>query len=592
LEHFNYSDALHRGAVFIPIGWEYTRGGYGRPQSMINSELKQCDYCLVMFWDRWGQPTDTSGLYTCGTEEEFYVALECLRDEKSHMREMVVLFKAVDVAKLGDPGPQLQKVQDFRKKLETNKDHLYQTFDELGAFKDLLRVHLSAWLRQFEQPQRSSVGSTSITSAVVNSIAASDSTKLVHSPPVADEELVEQANALADSGNRTDAEAIFARLAVRGGDPETLIAYGKFLEWEGRLGQAAEMYRRAEEVALEKGDEATGATARLNMGNVHYERGELDVAGSLFQSALQSFERLRVPEGIADSFGRLGNVLLARGEFGDAEAMYQKSLETNRQANRPKGIGKAYIGLGSVLLARGEVEDAERMYQRALKVMEDTGNMKGVADASLGIGNILLTRGDVTGAEHAYSKALQIFQEAGQVSGIANAQGNLGNLYAAKGDYSAAEEMQRKALDMYTRLGNSDGMAGAYSNLGNVYCEREDFVIAEQMYGKALSIYESLRSPDGIADTYGNLAAVHMGRGELEVAEDVAQKSIDINRKLGRPEGLAVSLFLMGELYNKRGQVSDAQSAWREALLIFERLGTKDDRVETLHTSLAALQQS
>jgi hypothetical protein len=51
-------------------------GGTGRPQALINDELRTCDFVFLLLWDRWGtppQPTGT-GSYTSGTEEEFRVA--------------------------------------------------------------------------------------------------------------------------------------------------------------------------------------------------------------------------------------------------------------------------------------------------------------------------------------------------------------------------------------------------------------------------------------------------------------------------------------------------------------------------------------
>jgi hypothetical protein len=49
-------NAEHRGVLFQPVGWEDTLGGVGRPQALINEDLKQCDYAVFVFHDRWGFP--------------------------------------------------------------------------------------------------------------------------------------------------------------------------------------------------------------------------------------------------------------------------------------------------------------------------------------------------------------------------------------------------------------------------------------------------------------------------------------------------------------------------------------------------------
>jgi Domain of unknown function (DUF4062) len=72
LHRFNETHAEPRGVMFYPVGWEDTLAGAGRPQAIINEDLKQCDYAVFVFHDRWG--TTTGGGYSSGTEEEWKLA--------------------------------------------------------------------------------------------------------------------------------------------------------------------------------------------------------------------------------------------------------------------------------------------------------------------------------------------------------------------------------------------------------------------------------------------------------------------------------------------------------------------------------------
>jgi hypothetical protein len=155
LNDYNESDALEDSALFIPVAWELALAGMGRPQELINQELRRCDYCVLVLWDRWGSLSAIGGTYSSGTEEEYYVARDSMT--KGTLRELVVLFRAVDPRKLSDPGPQLQKVIDFRRDLEAKKELLFATYDEVPAFESQLRKQLGAWLRQ----HRKSVGTPS-----------------------------------------------------------------------------------------------------------------------------------------------------------------------------------------------------------------------------------------------------------------------------------------------------------------------------------------------------------------------------------------------------------------------------------------------
>ena len=146
LNDYNESDALEDGALFVPVGWELARPGIGRPQELINRDLRRCDYCVLILRDRWGTPAGGARRYSSGTEEEYHIARECIAT--GHMRDMMVLFGTVDPAQLSDPGEQLQKVLQFRRELELKRQLLYDTFDELPAFERMLRRQLAGWLRE------------------------------------------------------------------------------------------------------------------------------------------------------------------------------------------------------------------------------------------------------------------------------------------------------------------------------------------------------------------------------------------------------------------------------------------------------------
>src|SRR5262245_28263069 len=71
IQKFNETHAIAQGVMFRAIGWEDTLGGVGRPQDIINAELRQCDYAIFMLQDRWGSG---AGKGMSGTEEEIDLA--------------------------------------------------------------------------------------------------------------------------------------------------------------------------------------------------------------------------------------------------------------------------------------------------------------------------------------------------------------------------------------------------------------------------------------------------------------------------------------------------------------------------------------
>jgi hypothetical protein len=159
LQLYNLEEAIPRQASFLPVGWEDTLAGVGRPQTLINGDLNRCDYFVMVLWDRWGTPPGGDHAhYTSGTEEEYGLAMEYVRSPKHPLREVVVLFKRIeDAQRLRDPGEQLKKVLRFKEELETSRNLLFSTFRDVSEFEHTLRRHLAGWLRQHDLKSTSRV---------------------------------------------------------------------------------------------------------------------------------------------------------------------------------------------------------------------------------------------------------------------------------------------------------------------------------------------------------------------------------------------------------------------------------------------------
>jgi Domain of unknown function (DUF4062) len=142
---YNELEAIPRGVLFDPVGWENTPGGVGRPQSLINEDLESSDYFVLVMHDRWGSsPGGCAGsTFTSGTEEEYKLALRCQKAVDQPMRQLLVVFKAANDRQLSDPGDELKKVLEFKKQIEKDKSLLYRTFDSTQNFRRILREHLA-----------------------------------------------------------------------------------------------------------------------------------------------------------------------------------------------------------------------------------------------------------------------------------------------------------------------------------------------------------------------------------------------------------------------------------------------------------------
>jgi len=112
------------GVKFEALGWEDTLSTVGRrSQGVINRDIDRCDVFILVLNRRWGQAAPDSE-YSSYTEEEFHRAFT--RFQSQGAPEIFIFFKRVDPASEADPGPQLEKVMQFRRSLEETREVLYR----------------------------------------------------------------------------------------------------------------------------------------------------------------------------------------------------------------------------------------------------------------------------------------------------------------------------------------------------------------------------------------------------------------------------------------------------------------------------------
>jgi tetratricopeptide (TPR) repeat protein len=445
LDEFNGREGRPRSIRFEPVGWKDTLSSAGRPQQIINEELKRCDYFILLLWDRWGSPPDVPGrsAFTSGTEEEFNLATKCLADVACPMKEIAILFKGVDERRLSDPGKDLQKVLDFRKKFDDTKEFLYNTFDDLDKFSKLIRSYLSTWLWNLEPTQH---GSQPMPRAAFEPKHAEEA------PPQADSasSVSRKARTLADEGRLTEAEVLLAGAVEGGMDPDSLSAYADLLARMGRDAQATRVYRRL-----------------LNLSEKHGQRWRAIALGGLGNLALST------------------NPGQSAQYFSEAATIAESLGDQDLRANQMHKLGRAQWLLGDLKRAEKTLRHADRIY-------ESRGFNEGVANVCNMLGLIQRDSGAREAAEENFRRALQIYTDLGKPAGTANALNNIGLLFQDRGALEQAEANFRESLNLNLRNGHLDGAALNHSNLGEVYRKKGAHEMASDEFRLATHLYDGL----------------------------------------------------------------------------------------------------
>lgn len=509
IEKYNTEDAMRRGVVFIPVGWEHTIGGMGRPQGLINKDLDECDGFVLVLHDRWGSNAGGDDDAT-GTEEEFKRASKNYAEAEGPMEELLVFFRSVETERMSDPGQQLQQVLAFRKKLEAERLLLFHQFETARDFEDKLRVFLADWVRAHERGERKSQKLAGASVIAPPQLEPAQRASAVGQPSLALQPVnrLEEAAAFARSGQATDAEAIYAELAAPNNDPLALLQYGDFLWKLKRKSQADVIYRRAVETATRAGDDLIIGQARLKLGYFLSKKDDLTEAVAELKTALNLLLSVGSPSDVALAQLRLGEVFAEQDHADAARILYDAAMEALGEGGDP-GV-RADI-CAAMAQSRADLEDyagASVLYQQALELKEQAGSAEDLADILVGLGSSaeMLKRPD-DAVKH-YKRSLSLFEAEGELAGRADALDHLGHAYAALNQREKAIQSFDNSAGIFESIQKYDSAADVYMSLAKLYNNGGEELEATSAYRQALALVSRLKNREEVKEIYANLVSL------------------------------------------------------------------------------------
>lgn len=143
IDRINRLLAKESGFLFDPIGWEdIPPGKADRAQEVINQYVDMAHIFVGILHQRFGHPT---GLAESGTEEEF-IRIEKRWQGENPKPTVWMYFKKVPDDRLGDPGPQLKKVLEFKDRIRSTD--FYREFEDESVFEEDVENAVADWVHR------------------------------------------------------------------------------------------------------------------------------------------------------------------------------------------------------------------------------------------------------------------------------------------------------------------------------------------------------------------------------------------------------------------------------------------------------------
>jgi len=143
VERVNRLVAKRSGFLLEPIGWEDIPASKAkRTQDLLNPYVDAADIFIGILNKRFGSPT---GVAESGTVEE-YNRIEKRWFEEDPKPQIMIYFKRLLQEDLTDPGEQLQRVLEFKKRISDTV--LYKEFEGSDDLGEKIEEGLADWIHQ------------------------------------------------------------------------------------------------------------------------------------------------------------------------------------------------------------------------------------------------------------------------------------------------------------------------------------------------------------------------------------------------------------------------------------------------------------
>ncbi|MCD8486529.1 MAG: tetratricopeptide repeat protein [Desertifilum sp.] len=191
----------------------------------------------------------------------------------------------------------------------------------------------------------------------------------------------------------------------------------------------------------------------MQIGRVHRDIGNWDIAEQYFQEALSIEQEANNKRGIAYTWSELGDIERKRGNWDEAERLYRQCLEVQTELGDRSGMATSWGLLGDIERDRGNWDEAERLYRQSLQLRTELGARSGMAISIGCLGENELAKGNLDTAEKYLTQALSTMQELEMSQNIAETNYDLAQLWRKRGNPEKAQEYYTTAHQLYQQLG-------------------------------------------------------------------------------------------------------------------------------------------
>ena len=317
---------------------------------------------------------------------------------------------------------------------------------------------------------------------------------------------------------------------------EILLTVAEIDELLGELERSEELCREVLAVASTETNRAIVGRAWMNLGWLHYRRGEWDPAEKLYRDALEIFTDLDDAEKPAKLYMRLGNIAFEQSRLDEATSYFHSARDTALQSDNQAMLGGIYGNLGVLASVRGCYEEAINHYTEALQAYSRANHSYGAAQIEHNLGMTYAARQAWEKALTCYAGGERLAREMGTVDVLANILVSQAAAQVGLEDLDAAETSCQSAEIYYTPMQDPLGLAECDKVRGIICRERTQYARAEGLLQQSRKCFCEFENLLGMAECDQELGLVRQYSGDVEGARACFRASAERFEEIGALE--------------------------------------------------------
>lgn len=175
---------------------------------------------------------------------------------------------------------------------------------------------------------------------------------------------------------------------------------GAPLDWEERF----DMVKQAQELLHDSEDRFYLAETMMVMGHLLAEKNELDQARRSMEDCLGLRMALDDLDGMGMVFTDIGNLDFRSGRGNQAVSLFQKAMECFQKVGNKRLVMNTQSTLGTLALLQGDIGEATSRFEAGIRMGKESGDRFAIGQALYDLGRLAWEQGDYQLAEHYFKE--------------------------------------------------------------------------------------------------------------------------------------------------------------------------------------------